>query len=205
MRNTQYLVYIAMNVRKNEDNFKCRISGASFVILFSRFHDKVQINILNGPSRQIPVTGYGLGTTVVTDPPMSPNLNLGPHFSKGPFCRRFTLTNCGRRHQSLVWSTEGFGFVAKPFKRAGQLKPINPKDMKFKVTIHVFVFLFVVACLKRQPEANSFTSTLSFYHFLFSKSVCEWTMTEVLNHAYCSTGNISTLLSDICLDFLTYY
>ena len=64
---------------------------------------------------------------------MLPSLNLGPHFSKGPLCRRFTLTNSGRRHQSLVWGTEGFAFIQKP-KRRGLLRPINPKDMKYRVS-----------------------------------------------------------------------
>ena len=104
-----------------------------------RFHDKVQINILNGTSRAVPVTAHGTGTTVVTDPPMLPSLNLGPHFSKGPLLRRFTLTNSGRRHQSLVWGTEGFSFVQKP-KRGGLLRPINMKDMKYKVSPKATVY-----------------------------------------------------------------
>ena len=45
-----------------------------------RFQDKVQINFLEGPSRTVPLTAYGHGTTIVADPPMSPTLNLGPHF-----------------------------------------------------------------------------------------------------------------------------
>ena len=45
-----------------------------------RFQDKVQINFLEGPARTIPVSAYGHGTTIVADPPLSPALNLGPHF-----------------------------------------------------------------------------------------------------------------------------
>lgn len=95
---------------------------------------------MDGHSRTIPVTGYGYGTTVVADPPMSPVLNLGPHFSKSYCKRSFTLTNRGRRHQSLVWSTEGFSLTSRPAKRPGSLVPINPRDMKFKVTSSEFSF-----------------------------------------------------------------
>lgn len=69
----------------------------------------------------------------MSDPPMTPTLNLGPNFSKDSCKRTFTLTNKGRRHQSLVWSTEGFHFVQKPVKRGNGLMPLNPKDMKVKV------------------------------------------------------------------------
>ena len=104
--------------------------------LFFRFNDKMQISFIDGHCRTIPVTGYGYGTTIVADPPMSPLLNLGPHFSKGVCSRSFTLTNMGRRHQSLVWSTEGFSLTSRPLnKRHGSLAPINSKDMKFKVSV----------------------------------------------------------------------
>ena len=110
----------------------------------NRFQDKIQVNIVDGPPRIIPVTAYGYGTTIVTNPPMSPTLNLGPHFSKGPCKRTFTLTNMGRRHQALVWSTEGFTFLNKPKPRHGELRPINPKDMKFKVCSQDFFFIFIL-------------------------------------------------------------
>ena len=112
------------------------------LLSFCRFQDKVQINFVDGPSRTIPVTAYGHGTTIVTDPPMSPVLNLGPHFSKGPCKRTFTLTNKGRRHQSLVWSTEGFGFKQLRGKKHGTLRPLSPKDMKYKVIDGAYCMLY---------------------------------------------------------------
>ncbi len=171
-----------------------------------RFQDKIELRILNGPTRMIPVSAHGVGTTIVSDPPLLPGgvrgglgglgrkvgageggfpgvarsveegrpgglppcpesaaglpglgaplspspsvsgpstpappphatgLTLGPHFSGAePLVHRFTLTNRGRRHQSLVWSTEGFPIVQRSARRSGLLKPINPKDMKYKV------------------------------------------------------------------------
>ena len=94
---------------------------------------------------------------------MLPILNLGPHFSKGPLLRRFTLTNSGRRHQSLVWGTEGFSFVQKP-KRGGLLRPINMKDMKYKVSPEI-AMSFVVA----QNSMGLFTPSENEKHLTTSK------------------------------------
>ena len=95
-----------------------------------RFVDKLQINVVDGPVRAIPLTGYGVGTTIVSQPNMSPVLNLGPNFSRNVCRRSFTLTNSGRRHQSLVWSTEGYALTQR--KRNTQLAPLNTKDMKVR-------------------------------------------------------------------------
>ena len=96
-----------------------------------RFVDKLVLRIEDGPERSIPVTGYGFGTTVVSEPNMSPVLNLGPNFSKNVCKRSFTLTNRGRRHQSLVWSTEGFALTQRN-KKFSQLSPLAVKDMKVR-------------------------------------------------------------------------
>ena len=68
---------------------------------------------------------------------MCPTVNLGPHFSKGPCRRIFILKNSGRRHQSLVWSTEGFSFSQRP-KRGNLLAPLDARDMKFRVGYSFF-------------------------------------------------------------------
>ena len=86
---------------------------------------------MDGPTRQIPLNASGNGTTIVADPPMSPTLNLGPHFCKTPCRRTFRLTNQGRRHQSLVWSSEGLSFTGRPRR---SLPPVSSKDMKYKVS-----------------------------------------------------------------------
>ncbi|XP_041375521.1 hydrocephalus-inducing protein homolog [Gigantopelta aegis] len=93
-----------------------------------RFQDKLQINFIESQARFIPLTAYGQGTTVLSDPPMTPKLDLGPNFSNRPLKKTFKLTNSGRRHQQLVWSTDGFQ-ISKAKK---EMASYNSKDMKFK-------------------------------------------------------------------------
>ena len=50
------------------------------VYFYCRFHDKLQINFLESQVRLIPLTSYGQGTTIVSDPPLTPQLDLGPNF-----------------------------------------------------------------------------------------------------------------------------
>ena len=98
---------------------------------FCRFQDKLTVTVVKGPTVTIPVHAYGYGTTIVPDPPMSPSISLGPHFAKSTCVRRFTLTNRGRRHQALTWSTDGY---VKPKVR--KELPVNKKDMKYRVNQH---------------------------------------------------------------------
>ncbi|XP_074748293.1 hydrocephalus-inducing protein homolog isoform X5 [Strix uralensis] len=73
------------------------------------FKDEVNLSIENSHTYVIPVRAVGIGTTIVTDKPFAPELNLGPHFSLDPCCYHFKITNKGRRTHRLYWSTEGFG------------------------------------------------------------------------------------------------
>lgn len=45
-----------------------------------RFQDKLQLSFQESQVRYSPLTGYGQGTTIVSDPPLTPQLNLGPNF-----------------------------------------------------------------------------------------------------------------------------
>ncbi|NXK09844.1 HYDIN protein, partial [Herpetotheres cachinnans] len=73
-----------------------------------KFKDEVNLFIENSHTYVIPIQAVGIGTTIVTDKPVAPELNLGPHFSLDPCCYRFKITNKGRRTHQLYWSTEGF-------------------------------------------------------------------------------------------------
>ncbi|XP_054856814.1 hydrocephalus-inducing protein homolog [Eublepharis macularius] len=73
-----------------------------------QFQDKVHLAIENSISYIIPIQATGIGTTIVTDKPFAPAINLGPHFSLDPCYYRFKVTNCGRRTHQLYWMTEGF-------------------------------------------------------------------------------------------------
>jgi len=78
-----------------------------------RFNDKLQLNIVNGLSRTIPLSACGRGTTLVTEPPMGSVLDLGPQFSQSVFRKTFLVRNSGRRHQNIMWSTDGFPLTSK--------------------------------------------------------------------------------------------
>ncbi|KAM6253129.1 hydrocephalus-inducing protein homolog [Porphyrio hochstetteri] len=86
---------VAVTVTANLDDIK-------------KFEDKVIVSIKNSHSYDVLIQAFGIGTTIVTDKPLAPELNWGPHFSLDPCCYRFNLTNKGRRIHRLYWRTEGF-------------------------------------------------------------------------------------------------
>lgn len=75
---------------------------------------------------------------------MESYMNLGPHFSNIECQKQFKITNCGRRIQQLVWSTDGFPLV-KPRR-----DPLyDSRDVRFKVNI----VKILVICIR---QTNSF-------------------------------------------------
>ncbi|KAM6177458.1 hydrocephalus-inducing protein homolog [Erethizon dorsatum] len=72
------------------------------------FKDTVILDIENSNIYQIPVQASGIGSTIVSDKPFAPELNLGAHFSLDTYYYRFKLTNMGRRIQQLFWMNHGF-------------------------------------------------------------------------------------------------
>ncbi|XP_005052786.1 PREDICTED: hydrocephalus-inducing protein-like [Ficedula albicollis] len=70
------------------------------------FKDEVKVFIENSRTTIIPVQAVGIGTTIVTDKNLHPELDLKSHFSCSPCSYQFTVTNRGRRAQRLHWSTE---------------------------------------------------------------------------------------------------
>ncbi|XP_075367152.1 hydrocephalus-inducing protein homolog [Mycteria americana] len=86
-----------------------------------KFKDEVNLFIENSNAYVIPVRAVGIGTTIVTDKPFAPELNLGPHFSLDPCCYHFKITNKGRRTHQLYWTTEGF----TPFRQCDHLPAVG--------------------------------------------------------------------------------
>uniref|UniRef100_A0A8B9BFH4 HYDIN axonemal central pair apparatus protein n=1 Tax=Anser brachyrhynchus TaxID=132585 RepID=A0A8B9BFH4_9AVES len=86
-----------------------------------KFKDEVKLCIENSNTYVIPVQAVGTGTTIVTDKPFAPALTLGPHFSLGPCCYHFKITNKGRRTHQLYWTTEGFA----PFRQRDHLPVVG--------------------------------------------------------------------------------
>ena len=94
-----------------------------------RFMDKLSININDSQIQTVNLTAYGTGTTIISEPPMAPVVELGPQFSCHPCSQLFCLTNKGRRSQQIYWTTEGFS----PFKTRRKTD-YNPEDMKYHVS-----------------------------------------------------------------------
>nr|XP_055030475.1 hydrocephalus-inducing protein homolog [Misgurnus anguillicaudatus] len=72
------------------------------------FQDELLLEIQDSQTYKIPVSAKGKGTTIVTDRPFAPCLDLGTHFSSGPCQYPFRITNRGRRTHQLLWTTDGF-------------------------------------------------------------------------------------------------
>ncbi|XP_074751148.1 hydrocephalus-inducing protein homolog [Athene noctua] len=89
-----------------------------------KFKDEVNLFIENSHTYVISVRAVGTGTTIVTDKPFAPELNLGPHFSLDPCCYHFKVTNKGRRTHRLYWSTAGFG----PFRQRDRVPAVSTTE-----------------------------------------------------------------------------
>ncbi|XP_036605974.1 hydrocephalus-inducing protein homolog [Trichosurus vulpecula] len=77
------------------------------------FKDVIILSIQHSNSYQIPVEAVGKGTTIVSDKPFAPELNLGAHFSVDPYFYHLKLTNKGRRFHQLFWMNDGFNHCQK--------------------------------------------------------------------------------------------
>ncbi|XP_051884712.1 hydrocephalus-inducing protein homolog [Pristis pectinata] len=92
--------------------------------------DKVHLLIENSHSKSIRVQAKGIGSTIVSNKPFGPHLNLGSIFSSQVCRYSVKLTNRGRRHHQIYWKTEGFPLTFKP---APQKQPVS-LDMKYKIS-----------------------------------------------------------------------
>ncbi|RMC09014.1 hypothetical protein DUI87_14013 [Hirundo rustica rustica] len=73
-----------------------------------KLQDKVKVFIENSLTIIVPVQAVGTRTTIVSNKPLGPKLDLGSHFSFSPCRYEFQLTNKGRHLHQLYWRTEGF-------------------------------------------------------------------------------------------------
>ncbi|XP_006878929.1 PREDICTED: hydrocephalus-inducing protein homolog [Elephantulus edwardii] len=81
------------------------------------FKDTVIVEIKNSSTYQIPVQATGIGSTIVSDKPFAPELNLGTQFSLDTYSYHFKLANKGRRLQHLFWMNYDFYPQAKLSKK----------------------------------------------------------------------------------------
>ncbi|XP_068025945.1 hydrocephalus-inducing protein homolog [Melanerpes formicivorus] len=72
-----------------------------------QFQAEVQLLVEHSRGYGIPVRALGVGSTIVLDRPLAPQLSLGTRFSLAPCCYSFRVTNRGRRTQRLRWTVGG--------------------------------------------------------------------------------------------------
>ncbi|XP_076848184.1 hydrocephalus-inducing protein homolog isoform X3 [Brachyhypopomus gauderio] len=116
--------------------------------------DTLHLAIQGSPTHTVAVTATGKGTTIVTDRPFAPSLDLGTHFSSGPCRYHFRISNRGRRLHQLYWTTEGF----PQFRRRGQL-PARPskegKSLLVSPPLDAPVFLLTPMRLELAPGQSA--------------------------------------------------
>ncbi|XP_077566662.1 hydrocephalus-inducing protein homolog isoform X1 [Stigmatopora nigra] len=69
------------------------------------FQDKLEISIQGSQTHTVVLSATGIGTTIVSDKPIHPNLDLGTHFSHGSCDFHFKVTNYGQRVHRLYFKT----------------------------------------------------------------------------------------------------
>ncbi|XP_052022456.1 hydrocephalus-inducing protein homolog [Apodemus sylvaticus] len=85
------------------------------------FKDTVILEIKHSNTYRIPIQATGIGSTIVSDKPFAPELNLGSHFSLDTHYYRFKLTNKGRRVQQLFWMNDDF----RPKEKQNKKEPVK--------------------------------------------------------------------------------
>ncbi|XP_008409888.1 hydrocephalus-inducing protein homolog isoform X2 [Poecilia reticulata] len=72
------------------------------------FTDKMEVSIRDNRTHSVSLSATGTGTTIVSNKPFGPNLDLGTHFYFVPYEYKFKLTNRGLRHHRMFWKIGGF-------------------------------------------------------------------------------------------------
>ncbi|KAM4733696.1 hydrocephalus-inducing protein homolog isoform 3-T4 [Anableps anableps] len=72
------------------------------------FLNKLEISVRDSRTHCVSLSATGTGTTIVSDKPLGPNLDLGTHFYHVPSQYKFKLTNQGLRHHRMFWKIGGF-------------------------------------------------------------------------------------------------
>ncbi|XP_077955507.1 hydrocephalus-inducing protein homolog isoform X2 [Gasterosteus aculeatus] len=87
------------------------------------FQAKMEVSIQNSHVHTVFLSATGTGTTIVSDRPFAPNLDLGTYLSHASCQYPFKLTNQGKRTHRLYWRTDGFLFSGKTPKGGRTVLP----------------------------------------------------------------------------------
>ncbi|XP_072290521.1 hydrocephalus-inducing protein homolog [Eucyclogobius newberryi] len=97
------------------------------------FEDELEVSVQDCGTLIVSVYGKGIGTTIVSDKPFAPNVDLGTHFSHGLYQYHFKLTNLGLRTHRMYWRTDGLLNKTQRVNKPGSqtsLPPIIPPKKK---------------------------------------------------------------------------
>ncbi|XP_069028847.1 hydrocephalus-inducing protein homolog [Embiotoca jacksoni] len=71
------------------------------------FRDQLEVSVVDSQMHTVPLSAMGTGTTIVSDKPFGPKLDLGTYFSHGSCQYHFKLTNHGQRTHRMYWKIDG--------------------------------------------------------------------------------------------------
>ncbi|KAM4554444.1 hydrocephalus-inducing protein homolog [Fundulus diaphanus] len=100
-----------------------------------RFLDKLEVSVRDSQTHTVSLSATGTGTTIVSDKPLGPNLDLGTHFYHVSYQYPFKLTNHGLRHHRMFWKIGGFLASPKHVNFSGRtaLPPISSSGQRDKL------------------------------------------------------------------------
>ncbi|XP_031731518.1 hydrocephalus-inducing protein homolog isoform X1 [Anarrhichthys ocellatus] len=81
------------------------------------FQARLEVSIQDSEPHAVLLSATGTGTTVVSDKPFAPNLDLGTYLSHASCQYHFKLTNQGERTNRMYWRNDGFQPSAETRKR----------------------------------------------------------------------------------------
>lgn len=70
------------------------------------FEGKLEVSIQDSQPLTVLLSATGTGTTIVSDRPFGPSLDLGTHFSHEPYQYHFKLCNHGKRVHRMYWKVD---------------------------------------------------------------------------------------------------
>ncbi|XP_075327326.1 hydrocephalus-inducing protein homolog [Odontesthes bonariensis] len=82
------------------------------------FQDRLEVSIQDSQTHAVSLSATGVGTTIVSDRPFGPSLDLGTYFSHGSCQYHIKLTNHGQRVHRMFWKINGFLACTKKHKGA---------------------------------------------------------------------------------------
>jgi len=125
--------------------------------MYIRFSDRLQVDVVDGLSHWVDLTGCGQGIAVITLPTLARRLRLGPCYCGHVACYQFSIVNKGRRQQT-VFATNTAAML---------------KSSKHHVTNHSFVLIPSTLCHRTKETKLPLNGLIGFLSSDEGSSGCE--------------------------------